>query len=182
MSNILMISDRVANRVIEEANYLVENKATIRDTAKHFNISKSTLHIDLAEKLPRINEELYKKVREVLVTNKKSRALMGGLSHNTRSGFMSIVSILDKTDFEYKVSVSLSSSGHYVATKEGIRIDILRVKNPLAYSVVINTDSEEIYFKVSSTKLVSQILNYYDKGVGNLPKSEYHRIKLNATV
>lgn len=180
MGNILMISDRIVSRTLEEANYLVENKSTIRDTAKYFKVSKSTLYVDLSEKLPKIDKELYKKVKEVLMDNKKSRALRGGLSHNKRSGFMSIVSILEKTDFEYEVSVSLNSAGHYIARKEGLRIDILKVKNPASYAVLINTDNEEIYFRVSSTKLVSQILNYYDKGEGTLPKSEYHRIKINA--
>lgn len=60
------------------AKYLVENKSTVRETAKAFNISKSTVHKDITEKLQKINYELFLRVEEVLQFNKLERHLRGG--------------------------------------------------------------------------------------------------------
>ena len=68
----------IKKRVLEEANYVVENNATVRDTAKKFGISKSTVHKDVTEKLLYIDKKLYKKVRKVLDKNLSERHLRGG--------------------------------------------------------------------------------------------------------
>lgn len=60
------------------ANYIIENKATVRDTAKKFGISKSTVHKDVTEKLSKINYSLYIEVEKVLQVNKSERHLRGG--------------------------------------------------------------------------------------------------------
>lgn len=62
------------------ALYLVENNSTVRDTAVHFGISKSTVHKDITEKLRRSNHELYKKAARVLKQNKLERHLRGGMA------------------------------------------------------------------------------------------------------
>ena len=60
------------------AIYLIENKSTVRQTAKEFGISKSTVHKDITEKLEKINFDLYKQVEKILEINKQERHLRGG--------------------------------------------------------------------------------------------------------
>ena len=65
-------------RCIILANYLVENKATVRKVASYFGISKSTVHKDITSNLKKINTELYLQVKEILDINKKERHIRGG--------------------------------------------------------------------------------------------------------
>ena len=58
--------------------YLVENKATVRSVAKHFGISKSTVHKDITQALKKINQTLYLQAKEILDINKQERHLRGG--------------------------------------------------------------------------------------------------------
>jgi len=60
--------------------YIVENKATVRSTAARFNISKSTVHKDVSERLKSINPCLYGEVKEVLDINKSERHIRGGMA------------------------------------------------------------------------------------------------------
>lgn len=60
------------------ANYIVENKSTVRETAKIFGISKSSVHKDIAERLWEINKPLAKEVEKVLMENKADRHIRGG--------------------------------------------------------------------------------------------------------
>lgn len=60
------------------AEYVIENGATVRDAAKRFGVSKSTVHKDLTCKLKYINPSLYRSVKEVLELNKAQRHLRGG--------------------------------------------------------------------------------------------------------
>ena len=68
----------ITDRVLEEAYYIAETGATVRDTAKMFHIGKSTVHKDVTERLRRIDKELYKRVRRVLELNLKERHIRGG--------------------------------------------------------------------------------------------------------
>lgn len=68
----------IEERCEKMAIYLIDNKATVRDTAKKFGISKSTVHKDLTYKLYKINLLLYKEVSKILEVNKKERHLRGG--------------------------------------------------------------------------------------------------------
>ena len=61
-------------------NYIIENKATVRDAAKKFGISKSTVHKDLSERLQYFNRGMYLQVKEVLEINKAERHLRGGMA------------------------------------------------------------------------------------------------------
>ena len=70
--------DTIEQRVCELAVYIIENGATVRAAAKHFGISKSTVHKDLQQRLPRCNAALYTQVRKVLDVNKQERHLRGG--------------------------------------------------------------------------------------------------------
>jgi len=58
--------------------YILESRATVRQTAKVFNVSKSTVHKDVTERLPRVNPGLAKAVKEVLDFNKAERHIRGG--------------------------------------------------------------------------------------------------------
>lgn len=62
------------------AVYIIENRATVRSAAKHFGVSKSTVHKDLSERLPLCNRILYAQVREILLINKAERHIRGGIA------------------------------------------------------------------------------------------------------
>lgn len=70
----------VEQRAVILAEYIIENKATVRAAAKKFCISKSTVHKDVAERLKKINPNLYISVKEVLDLNKAQRHIRGGLA------------------------------------------------------------------------------------------------------
>ena len=67
-------------RAVALAQYILENKATVRAAAKQFGISKSTVHKDLSERLPTFNRPLYVQVKAVLEENKAQRHIRGGLA------------------------------------------------------------------------------------------------------
>jgi len=62
------------------AEYVIENKGTVRAAARQFGISKSTVHKDLQERLPAHNPTLYRQVRVILDENKAERHIRGGLA------------------------------------------------------------------------------------------------------
>ena len=68
----------IEERVLEIAEYLIDNKSTVRSAAKKFGCSKSTVHKDLAERLPGINPSIAAQVREILDINKADRHIRGG--------------------------------------------------------------------------------------------------------
>ena len=70
--------DDLERRAKELAVYLIERRTTIRDAAKHFSVSKSTVHKDLSERLREIDRSLYVQVKEILEQNKAERHLRGG--------------------------------------------------------------------------------------------------------
>ena len=74
------MKDYIEERTIDVANYIIENKCTVRAAAKHFNISKSTIHKDVTERLYNINRGLYKEVQPILAENKAQRHLRGGIA------------------------------------------------------------------------------------------------------
>lgn len=65
-------------RCIELAKYIIKTKATVRQAAKVFNVSKSTVHIDVTKRLAKISPALAKEVYEVLQENKAVRHIRGG--------------------------------------------------------------------------------------------------------
>ena len=65
-------------RIIAEAQFIIENKATVRQTAAKFSISKSAVHKDVSYKLKYLDERLYKECKNVLQANLKERHLRGG--------------------------------------------------------------------------------------------------------
>lgn len=72
------MSEDIRNRVINEANYMLETKDTIRNIAKEFNISKSSVHKDLSYRLEKYDIDLYNRVKEVLNKHLEERHIKGG--------------------------------------------------------------------------------------------------------
>lgn len=70
----------IVKRVIDEANYILDTKETIREIAKVFNVSKSTVHKDLHERLIDINYKLYEEVDSILKYHIDIRHIRGGQS------------------------------------------------------------------------------------------------------
>ena len=70
----------IEERAIKMAEYIVENKATVRQTAKVFGISKSTVHKDVTQRLQNISPGLASEARKVLDVNKSERHIRGGLA------------------------------------------------------------------------------------------------------
>ncbi len=68
----------IERRAIELAEYIIENKTTVRAAAKKYGVSKSTVHKDMTDRLRSIDRTLYTQVRQVLETNKAERHLRGG--------------------------------------------------------------------------------------------------------
>ena len=72
------MKEYIIRRVIDVSNYIVETGFTVRETAKVFKISKSTVHKDCTERLFDIDKNLYKKVKRVLNINLSERHIRGG--------------------------------------------------------------------------------------------------------
>lgn len=74
------LKDYIEERAVEIANYIIETNATVRQTAKKFGISKSTVHKDVTDRLVRINPALAGQARLVLDINKSERHIRGGMA------------------------------------------------------------------------------------------------------
>ena len=81
------MKDLVEERAAMLGEYIVENEATVRATAKVFGISKSTVHMDVAQRLKKFDPALNDQVRKVLEVNKAQRHIRGGLA--TKEKYMS---------------------------------------------------------------------------------------------
>ncbi|MDR3178714.1 MAG: sporulation transcriptional regulator SpoIIID [Oscillospiraceae bacterium] len=74
------MKNTVEKRATILGEYIAKNKTTVRKAAKKFNISKSTVHKDVAERLYYIDPALHKKVKKILNVNKSQRHIRGGLA------------------------------------------------------------------------------------------------------
>ncbi len=74
------MKEYIEERAMEIANYIIETNATVRQTAKKFGVSKSTVHKDVVERLPQFNRGLALNARKVLDLNKSERHIRGGLA------------------------------------------------------------------------------------------------------
>lgn len=70
----------IDERAVEIARYIIDSKDTVRGAAKKFEISKSTVHKDVSERLKKINPSLAKEVRSILDENKAERHIRGGMA------------------------------------------------------------------------------------------------------
>lgn len=76
----LNMKDYIEERVLELAGYILETGATVRQAARKFRVSKSTVHKDITERLLEINPGLAAQVKAVLDNNKAERHIRGGLA------------------------------------------------------------------------------------------------------
>ena len=74
------MKDYIEERAVEIASYIIETKATGRQTAKKVGVSKATVHKDITERLLQINPSLATQARKVLDINKSERHIRGGLA------------------------------------------------------------------------------------------------------
>ncbi|MBE6954697.1 MAG: sporulation transcriptional regulator SpoIIID [Ruminococcaceae bacterium] len=74
------MEENIEKRVCDLAVYIIENRTTVRAAAKHFGVSKSTVHKDLSERLELCNQNLFREVREIMEINKAERHIRGGLA------------------------------------------------------------------------------------------------------
>lgn len=74
----MMKEEIIKRRVIKHAHMFLERGATIRSVAKKSIYSKSTIHLDLTKRLPKIHLELYEKVLEKILFHKNIRHILGG--------------------------------------------------------------------------------------------------------
>ena len=74
----MILKDYIRKRVKEVGNYIYETKATVRQTARIYGVSKSTIHKDVTERLLEIDPELAQRVKSVLEYNKAERHIRGG--------------------------------------------------------------------------------------------------------
>lgn len=72
------MEDYIEKRVLELAEWVASSGKTVREAGKHFAVSKSTVHKDLRERLPKIDGKLYERVAKVLELNKDERHIRGG--------------------------------------------------------------------------------------------------------
>jgi putative DeoR family transcriptional regulator (stage III sporulation protein D) len=78
----------IEERAVEVANFIVSSKATVRETAKKFGISKSTVHKDITERLEHLDPMLATDVRKILEINKAERHIRGGMA--TREKYLNM--------------------------------------------------------------------------------------------
>ncbi|MCD8083074.1 MAG: sporulation transcriptional regulator SpoIIID [Clostridiales bacterium] len=74
------MKEYIEERAIAVANYIIDHKATVRQTARKFGISKSTVHKDCVDRLVKVNPGLAQQVRKILDVNKSERHIRGGMA------------------------------------------------------------------------------------------------------
>lgn len=72
------MQEYIQKRVLEICAYILKTKATVRQAAQVFQVSKSTVHKDMTERLPSLNKHLASQVKSILEYNKAERHLRGG--------------------------------------------------------------------------------------------------------
>ena len=74
------MKEDIEKRAKELAVYMIETGATVRSAARHFGISKSTVHKDLTHRLAKSDRLLYAQARQILDLNKQERHIRGGMA------------------------------------------------------------------------------------------------------
>lgn len=83
----------IRKRAVKVAQHILQTSDTVRQTADVFGISKSTVHKDVAERLPRINKEMAEQVKLVLDRNKAERHLRGGEATRKKYASFNVVQV-----------------------------------------------------------------------------------------
>lgn len=76
--------DHILQRVLAEADHIIRTGDTVRGTAKVFGVSKTTVHIDMTMRLPRIHSQKAKEVNKVLEFNFNEKHIRGGTARREK--------------------------------------------------------------------------------------------------
>ena len=106
------MKDYIVKRVIEVSNYIIETGSTVREAAKVFEISKSTVHKDCTERLYDIDRKLYASVKNVLKLNLSQRHLRGGEATRRKYLLKKKLKIFQKARTEGKRFTALALFAH----------------------------------------------------------------------
>ncbi len=82
------MNELMEERAVRLAQYIIENRTTVRAAAQKFGVSKSTVHKDISERLPQFNRPLYLQVKTILEVNKAQRHIRGGIA--TREKYLGL--------------------------------------------------------------------------------------------
>lgn len=74
----VFLKQSIEERTVRLASYIIEQRSTVRSTACHFGISKSTVHKDITERLGRIDPAMLEKIRKLMEINRSERHIRGG--------------------------------------------------------------------------------------------------------
>lgn len=77
---VVHLKQDIEERAVQLAEYIIAHKATVRSAAKHFGVSKSTVHKDITDRLETIDRELFQRTKRILDQNKAERHIRGGLA------------------------------------------------------------------------------------------------------
>ncbi|MBR3764066.1 MAG: sporulation transcriptional regulator SpoIIID [Clostridia bacterium] len=72
------MDDAVSRRCLVIAQYMLEHRATVRQAASAYGLSKSAVHKDMVTRLPRLDKRMGQEVAALLKHNKAVRHLRGG--------------------------------------------------------------------------------------------------------
>lgn len=84
------MKDYITQRARMLASYIIENEATVRETAKKFSLSKSSVHKDVTARLEKISPALASEVKKVLEHNKEERHIRGGMATKKKYEMMKV--------------------------------------------------------------------------------------------
>lgn len=74
------MKQHIEERVIASADFMIKTKCTLRELAKHFNVTKSTSHIDVTERLKKLDKRKYDEIQKILSYNSKVKHIRGGMT------------------------------------------------------------------------------------------------------
>jgi len=77
---VVHLKQDIEERAVQLAEYIIAHNATVRSAAKHFGVSKSTVHKDITDRLETIDRELFHRTKRILDQNKAERHIRGGLA------------------------------------------------------------------------------------------------------
>ncbi|MBQ8556599.1 MAG: sporulation transcriptional regulator SpoIIID [Clostridia bacterium] len=81
------MDETICRRCLDVAQYMLEHRATVRQAAKAFELSKSSVHKDMCQRLPQIDARLARRVAMLMAYNKAVRHLRGGEATKRRYQF-----------------------------------------------------------------------------------------------
>lgn len=97
-----MINLNLDERTLLFADYILENRCTIRSAAKHFNIPKSTLHNNIQTRLKYIDYSKYVRLQKLLDLNFNTKHIHGGES--TKQKYLALKKEINKNDI-YELNI-----------------------------------------------------------------------------